>query len=150
MLFNTICDQNKCIAKGYRDPEKMSEIIYLMENGEMITADSLPDLDDDGWDTWWTCSQWVMWHKANKRKYGKAVADQKFGVWWNKQDTGSGPLDCRTFNYEFRKYIAANNLQDIVWEGAGILGNIFKPVGAAGDVITGGSRAVSGFGRALP
>lgn len=128
-----------------------------MEDGAVITADSIPDLDDWGWDDWWGCSDWVAWHKANKEKYGKPVADQKFATWWNKQGQASGALSCRTFNSEFRGYVKRNNLEAIVWESAGPFSIILKPIGGVSDVATGvgdlGSglgRGLGGFGRVLP
>ena len=125
------------------------ETIYLSE-GFIITADSEPDLDGWGYDsTWWKCSDWIAWHKANKAKYGKAVANQKFSLWWNKQTMGAGPLDCRTFNSEFRQYIRANDLESAVWDGAGVFKNILDPIGAGGDIVTGVSGGVGRVGRAL-
>lgn len=121
---------------------KPYEVFYLSENG-VITADSIPDLDDWGFDEWWGCSDWVAWHKANKQKYGTAVANQKFAEYWNKQTMGSGALDCRTFNTDFRNYVAANDLSDIVYESAGLFGLLLKPIGAGSDVVTGVSRGVS-------
>lgn len=117
------------------------EVFYLSE-GKVITADSIPDLDDWGVDEWWGCSDWVAWHKANKRKYGKEIANQKFAEHWKKQTMGAGALDCRTFNTSFRKYVERNNLFDTVYESAGLLGLVLKPVGGASDFITEGSKTL--------
>lgn len=119
------------------------EVFYLSENG-VITADSIPDLDDWNlgflWgydDTWWTCSDWVAWHKANENKYGLAIANQKFKEYWNKQTMGAGAVSCRSVNTEFRKYVKSKaGLADIVWQSAGAVGLILKPVGAGVDIGT--------------
>jgi len=116
----------------------------------MITADSIPDLDDWWFDEWWTCDQWIMWHKANKKKYGQAVANQKFMEYWNQQTFGAGALDCRTFDSKFRAYITRNNLYDAVYEGAGLFKHVLGPIGGASDVVGGASRTLGAFGRALP
>jgi len=130
------------------------EIMFLQEGGGIITADSIPDLDEwfwkAGWnDTRWSCSDWVAWHKANKRKYGDQVAGQKFADWWNKQTMGASALDCRTLNSEFRAYIDREGLHDIVWEGAGLFKFVLQPVGTGGDVITGVGRGLGRTARAL-
>ena len=119
------------------------EIIYLQENGAIITADSIPDLDEWFIDTWWDCSDWIAWHKANKRKYGLAVANQKFGDYWNQQTSGAGALDCRTFNTTFRDYITKNGLIDTVFESAGLFSYLLKPVGAVSDTISGVTGGIS-------
>jgi len=111
------------------------ELFYLGENG-FITADSIPDLDDWGFDTWWNCSDWISWHKANEKKYGLALANTKFSQYWNKQTMGAGALDCRTVNTKFRKYIKAKGLEDVVWQSAGAFGLILKPIGGAVDIGT--------------
>lgn len=127
---------------------KPYEVFYLSENG-IITADSIPDLDEWGWDEWWKCSEWVAWHKANKRKYGLEIANQKFAEYWNKQTIGAGALDCRTFNTEFRQYVKANGLSGVVWEGAGIFSVILDPIGTGSDVITEVSKGVSAGAKIL-
>jgi len=133
----------------------MGEMIFLQDNGGLITADSIPDLDEwfwqGGWnDTRWNCSDWISWHKANKRKYGKNTADQKFSKWWNKQTMGASALDCRTTDSAFRSYIERNGLYGVVWEGAGVFENVLSPIGAGGDIVTGVSKGLGKFGRAFP
>lgn len=67
-----------------------------------ITADSTPDYDSWGPDDYWSCEDWITWHKALKAKYGKAEADSKWLAAWNAQDSFE-------HNYNWCKYAAAFN-----------------------------------------
>lgn len=62
-----------------------------------ITAESKPDYDDWGPDDYWSLEDWITWHKALVKKYGKSdkfgsqKADTEWLTAWNKQGFGSGP-----------------------------------------------------------
>jgi len=106
------------------------ELSFLNEDGSIITADSIPDLDDWGYDSWWDCHEWINWHRANRKKYGLETANAKFAKSWNEQGSLSGALNCRTFDSDFRDYIARVGLYDTVWKGAGGFKYILQPAGA--------------------
>ena len=128
------------------------EIIYLNENG-VISADSIPDLDDWGWDSFWGCDEWVKWHKALRQKYGLESANQIFAEWWNKQTFGAHALGCRTIDSDFRTYVRSVGLWEIVWQGAEGLKYLLKPIGTViqtGEVIgTGAARGLQTAGKGL-
>lgn len=107
-----------------------------------ITADSVPDLDDWGWDDFWGCAEWISWHKAMKQKYGKPTADDKFMKWWSKQTTGASTLDCRSFNTGFREYFSGEKLLDAIYGSVAWI----KPIGAAVDLIGDASDTASNLG----
>ena len=105
------------------------EVIYLSQGG-IITADSVPDLDDWGVDDFWSCTQWVEWHKAMVKKYGNENANIRFAHFWNQQGFGAHALGCRTVDAGFRHYIQGiAGLQEIVWQGAGGLKYLLQPIG---------------------
>ncbi len=109
-----------------------------------VTAESIPDLDDWGWDDYWTCSDWQQWHVLRSAAYGKAQADVDFLYYWNQQSMGAHALDCRSFSTSFRSYFQSQNLLEALYDGA--LGVIASTIGAGTDVITGISSAVSSVG----
>lgn len=109
-----------------------------------ITADSVPDLDDWGWDDFWGCQEWVLWHKALKQKYGKPTADDKTVTWYLKQTTGASALDCRSFNSGFRDYFGKEKILDAMYGSVAWI----KPIGAASDLIGSASDVVSNAGDA--
>lgn len=128
-----------------------------------ITANSVPDLDEWGLDDYWSCSDWINWHKAVAQAYGVQAANEKFLSEWNKQSFGAHALDCRSFNSAFREYTKSVGLHDALYDGA----LIAKPLGltadtlttvtnTASDVVQGAGSAVSGlaggigdFGKSL-
>lgn len=110
-----------------------------------ITADSVPDLDEWGWDDYWKINDWITWHKAMKKKYGKDYANTKFLQWWGKQTTGANPLDARSFNSDFRKYAKDNGFLNALYADAPII----QPIGAGTDIISGASDVVSNVGETV-
>ncbi len=129
------------------------QIIFLNENGTVITADSIPDLDEWGWDTFWGCDQWVMWHKALEQKYGREGANEVFAEFWNRQSFGAHALGCRTIDSDFRDYVKSVGLWEVVWQSAEGLKYIFKPIGTVlqtGEVIgTGAAKGLQTAGKGL-
>jgi hypothetical protein len=119
-------------------PLKQRQPLNLSEFS--ITADSKPVLDGWGWDSnYWSCDDWLSWHRLAAARYGVDKANQDFLTEWNKQTFGASTLDCRTINGSFREYIRSVGLLDALYDGA----IIAKPLGAASDVISSGSNVVS-------
>ena len=109
--------------------------------GEEITADSIPNLDDWGWDDYWSVQDWMFWYYKVKAKYGKADANYIFLSNWDKQTFGASIGDAVTFDSSFRKFLKDNGLYEGVT--GGVIGTIFAPVGSAVDVVSSGSSIVS-------
>lgn len=131
---------------------KINEYIFIGEHGG-ITADSVPDLDDWGWDSFWGCDEWITWHKAMKRKYGLKNANIRFATEWNKQGFGAHALGCRTIDSDFRQYVRANGLLEIVWQSAEGLKYLFQPIGTileTGAAVGGGiAKGLQTTGKSL-
>lgn len=76
-----------------------------------ISADSEPDADGWGFDTYWDCSDWINYHKALVSKYGTADGTTR---WAKAFDDAAGYLgheiNCASKNDDFKAYIAANGL----------------------------------------
>ena len=126
-VANCCCDSNR--GKLGFDPEN-----------DPTKATSTPDYDNWFFDTWWTASDWMSWHKALKLKYVLEEANSKFIIAWQKQSIGAGPIDARSFDSTFRDYAKDNGfLEDLYW-GSGF---VAKPLGATVDLITGISSGFS-------
>lgn len=102
-------------------------------------ADSSPDYDDWGPDSWWTAQDWLTWHRSLKAKYGLDEANARFINAWQKQGIGSSPLDARSFDSSFRDYAKANGFFDALYYGAGALA---RPVGTVTDVVAGVTKGI--------
>lgn len=90
-----------------------------------ITADSIPDYDSYGIDDYWSCVDWINWHKALKAKYSKTVADQTWQNAWDKQDSFEHAYNWCKYGSTFNSYVNSQGLD---------ASNIF------GDVISGGTK----------
>jgi hypothetical protein len=103
-------------------------------------ADSKPDYDGWGPDSWWTANDWMTWHRSLKARFGLDDANVRFVNAWQQQGALSAPLDARSFDTNFRDYAKANGFFDALYYG---LGALAKPIGATTDVITGVTQGVS-------
>lgn len=108
-----------------------------------ITADSEPVLDGWGWADYWSCNDWIYWHKLNVQKYGKEEANRKFLQWWEKQDGTSGPYNWCKYDSDITAYLksqglnigwwfsnAANTATDTVEKTADSAGSVVQSVGS--------------------
>lgn len=80
-----------------------------------ITADSKPDYDEFGVDDYWSCDDWINWHKALKKKFGKQVADKTWTEAWNKQDSFESDFNWCKYQGTFNSYVRAENLNATWW-----------------------------------
>lgn len=97
----------------------------------MITANSQPNYDEWGWDDYWSCEDWVEWHKALKNAYGQSQANQTFVQAFHQASFGASSYDCRTFNTAFRTYAKDNGILDALYQGIGVL---MIPAGSAIEI----------------
>lgn len=132
-----------------------------------INSSSSPLYDSYGGADFWSCEDWMKWRVELGKKYSPAESDYIWSKAWvdgvsvfsggNGDAPGSGyvtdsvPLDCRTFNTNFKNFLDANpNLKSAVYSGVG--GLIARPLGLGVDVVKGvvevGSNIVSGTANA--
>lgn len=108
-----------------------------------ITADSTPVLDTWGWGDYWGVQEWIEWHRKNKTKYGKAMADARFKIWWNKQDIDANPWTWAKYDSDFRSYLSSEGLLSSV---TNVIADV---VSAGGSVVSSGAGAVENVGEAV-
>lgn len=129
-----------------------------------INASSQPVYDTFGFADFWQCEDWMLWYSELRKVYSQQDSDYIWSKAWvdgvssvsggNGTAPGSNyivdsvPLDCRTFNENFKSFLNANtNLKSVVFTGIG--GLIAKPIGLGVDVINGvitfGSNTVKGI-----
>lgn len=113
----------------------------------ITTWDIAPDYDKWGVDTYWTCDNWVQWHKQLKSHFGKEKAIAIWNYAYAQQGMFESALDCRTFNKAFRDYVKQEELDP--YANVGAMAIILKPIGAGSDVVYGASDVVSGAGDFL-
>lgn len=75
-----------------------------------ITADSVPDYDNWGPDDYWSCTDWINWHKALKAKFGKVKADETWLHAWNEQDSFEHAFNWCKYAGDFNSYAKSENL----------------------------------------
>jgi hypothetical protein len=107
----------------------------------IINWNTVPDYDEWGVDTWWSCQDWIFWHKKLVEHFNKPTANDIWNYAFSKSTSFSGNLDCRTINSDFRKYVKDNGLSPFL--GAGVLAPILQGYGTAGDVVVGGLDTAS-------
>jgi hypothetical protein len=97
-----------------------------------ITADSTPALDTWGWADYWSCQEWMQWHRLNVQAYGRDVANSKFISAWSAQDAFASPYNWCKYDSGFTNYFKQQGID---------LGNIFSQViNAAGNVVDAASN----------
>lgn len=132
-----------------------------------ITADSIPVYKAWFWSDSWGCAEWIQYFNALVAKYGQSDAEIKWSNAWlqgvDKANGGFGtavgsgyitdsvPLDCRSFDSNFKAFLEANpNLKSTVFEGiGGWFGKVISAgttvVDAAGNIIGNTATGISNF-----
>jgi hypothetical protein len=113
----------------------------------VINWNTVPDYDEWGFDTWWDCQDWIMWHKRLVEHFNKPTANDIWNYAYAKSGSLSGNLDCRTTNNDFRKYVRENGLSP--YEGAGVFTPVLQGYGTASDLVSGGLDTVSNVGSGV-
>lgn len=75
-----------------------------------ITADSVPDFDNWGWDDYWDCSDWMRWHQLMKAAYGLDHANRQFIDYWSDQDAFMEPFNWCKYHSDFADYFEAQGI----------------------------------------
>lgn len=117
-----------------------------------INASSQPVYDAWGYGDYWQCEDWMKWYDELRKVYSSSESDYIWSKAWldgvSSVSGGNGtaaganyivdsvPLDCRTFNTNFKSFLDKNtNLKSVVYSGIG--GLIAKPLGLGTDVVNG-------------
>ena len=76
----------------------------------LITWDSAPDYDEWGIDTFWSCEDWITWHKKLVEHFGETTATDIWNYAFSRTTNLSSNLDCNSFNSTYRAYVKAHGL----------------------------------------
>jgi len=136
-----------------------------------ITADSTPVYKDWPWSDAWGCAEWIQYFNALLTKNSQADSEIKWSDAWLKgvdkangglgTAVGSGyitdsvPLDCRSFDTNFKAFLEANpKLKSAVFEGIGgwfgkVISTGTTVVDAAGNIIGNVAGGISNFSKTL-
>lgn len=101
-----------------------------------ITWNNAPDYDEWGYDDFWSCNDWITWHKKLAEHFGEETATEVWNYAFEKTTNLSSNLDCNALDSNFRKYVKEHGLKpnsDIITES----------MGTASDVLTGALGATS-------
>ena len=100
------------------------------KENQSITADSIPNHDGWGPDTYWSCLDWIDWHKALVAKYGKEKADKIWVTHYDQSSWGAHEINCSTYNDEFKTYVKKQGLD----KKSSILTRVYRAEGAVDNV----------------
>ena len=111
----------------------------------VTTWNIVPDYDEWGSDSSWSCDNWLQWHAELKKKFGTEKAKLIWEYAYAEGSAFSNHWDCRSFNAKFRAYISKEKLD--AYANLGALSLLVKPIGAVTDVTTGAIDFTSSFGK---
>ena len=107
-----------------------------------ITADSIPQRDTWGWAPYWSCQEYMLWHKLNVAKYGANVANSKFISAWSELDSFDHNFNWCKYDSDFANYFKSYGINIGNW-----ISNVFNAgsnvIDAAGNVTQGASNATN-------
>ena len=109
----------------------------------VTTWNTAPDYDQWGNDTYWSCEDWILWHKLLKEKFGENKAIFMWDYAFAQSENLSSNLNCRTFNSNFRAYVKDNGLNPFA--NAGIFAPILQGSGTIQDVVGGTLGGITSF-----
>lgn len=109
----------------------------------VINWNTTPDYDEWGVDYFWSCEEWITWHKKLSEHFGKQTANELWDYAYAKSGNFSSNLDCRTFNSTFREYVNKNGLSP--YANAGLLAPVLSTYGTATDLINSTFSGISSF-----
>jgi hypothetical protein len=110
----------------------------------------IPNYDEWGKDTYWSCDDWKTWYYLLKEHFGTDKARYIWNYAYAQGTALASHWDCRTYNSDFREFVKKNNLNTLANAGMlapliNVLGGVFDFVGSIGDTI---SNVAGGLGTA--
>lgn len=76
----------------------------------VITAQSTPDYDEWGFDSYWSCSDWITWHQELVKVHGPILANRIAQEAWDKQDFFEHNRSWCKYDQDFVKYFKSVGL----------------------------------------
>jgi hypothetical protein len=111
----------------------------------VTTWNTVPNYDEWGSDSYWSCEEWVQYHKLLKEHFGEERAKYIWEFAYSQGTAGAFHAGCRTTNNAFRKYASAEKLD--MYSSAGLASIILKPLGTGFDIVNDTSDAISGLSK---
>lgn len=105
-------------------------IFSSKKENQPITADSIPNHDGWGPDTYWSCLDWIDWHKALIYKNGKESADKIWATHYDQSSWGAHEIKCATYNDEFKDYVKKQGLD----KKSSILARVYRAEAAIDNI----------------
>jgi hypothetical protein len=115
----------------------------------LITWNTAPDYDEWGYDTFWSCDDWINWHKRLAEHFGEATATEIWNYAFKQTTNLSSNLDCNSFNTTFRAYVKQHNLavyKDLITQAMGATVDV---VGGAIDTTSNVATGIFGTVNSL-
>ncbi len=76
----------------------------------VITADSTPVEDGWGWADYWTCADWVEWHKQLKAVHGPDESKRIWVAAWEAQSVDANPYNWCKYDSVATSYLKSNGI----------------------------------------
>jgi len=111
-----------------------------------ITADSTPVFDKWGYDTFWGCEHWVLWHSKMAEKYGIKHANDTFLLNWEQNTFGASVGDCTTFNPAFMAYAKKAGFYTALFSGIAFL---TYPIAVVTDLVYDAGKIIDNAGNSI-
>lgn len=77
----------------------------------IINWNSVPDYDEWGIDDFWSCNDWITWHKKLAQHFGEGTATEIWNYAFAQTTNLSSNLDCNSLDASFRAYVREHNLK---------------------------------------
>lgn len=114
-----------------------------------IVADSIPAKDNWGWQPYWSCQEYQLWHKLNVDAYGADVANKKFIAAWSELDSFDHNYNWCKYDSDFTNYFKRYGIDVGNW-----ISNIFNAgsnvIDAAGSITQSASNTAKLFKWIIP
>ena len=117
----------------------------------LITWNTVPDYDEWGWDTFWSCDDWITWHQKLAQHFGEATATEIWNYAFKKTTNLSSNLDCISLDASFRAYVKAHKLTvyedlitDVIGGSTDILNSAVDTTVSVSTGLLGGVKSLFG------
>ncbi len=95
----------------------------------LITWNNAPDYDEWGYDDFWSCDDWITWHKKLAEHFGEATATEIWNHAFKQTTNLSSNLDCNALDSSFRSYVKSHGLDvnnDLVTQVIGTTSDVLS------------------------
>tara|TARA_R110000824_G_scaffold136918_1_gene300915 strand:- start:343 stop:759 length:417 start_codon:yes stop_codon:yes gene_type:complete len=82
----------------------------MADYGADITWESVPDYDGWGWDTYWSCADWMIWYNKLDEHYGASEARLLWKSAWNEQGIWESNYNWCKYDPTFNQFLKDNEL----------------------------------------